>query len=114
MQGLRCKFQGHIPDERIIESHGRRFARCARCGADLIEQNGSWQTPPRGQRIVWAAVEAGEASGMTDQRAESGDRRTGEDRRKAKGGPLPAFLRGRDRRSGQRDRRTAFGRRFRG
>ena len=78
MQGLRCKFQGHIPDERIIESHGRRFARCARCGVDLIEHEGGWQTPPKGQRIVWAAVEAAEANGgVTEQREANGDRRTG-------------------------------------
>jgi hypothetical protein len=110
-----CRIQGHGPGEPIVESHGRRFARCARCGADLIESEGGWQTPPRGMRIAWAALDDG-ATGEdpTEQRSSDGERRKGEDRRKNRGAPLPGFLRGRERRSGQRDRRTAFGRRFTG
>jgi uncharacterized Zn finger protein (UPF0148 family) len=121
--GFKCRIKGHAPGERIVRNAGLGFARCTRCGADLVEKDGKWSIPPKGARIVWAPRETiGEAEPVetaapaepeaADQRA-SGDRRKGEDRRKAKGA-LPAFLRGKDRRSGQRDRRTAFGRRFRG
>jgi hypothetical protein len=86
--------------------------------------HGKWVTPPKGARIVWAPPEGhgpgdatpGDAEAVEHlapvERADS-DRREGRDRRKLKG-PLPSFLRGQERRSGQRDRRTAFGRRFKG
>ena len=118
MQSFKCRIKGHAPGDRIVRNGGRAFATCLNCGADLIEKDGKWSTPPKGVRIVWAPAAAREAeapeSGSEEQReAADGDRRAGADRRKARG-PLPGFLRGKDRRSGQRDRRTAFGRRFRG
>jgi len=113
---LICSLKGHRASEPTITNQGRTFGRCARCGKDLLRVGGAWQTAPKGMRIVWAAdrpkaAEPTAAAEAPDQR--KGDRRRSEDRRKTKG-PLPAFLRGRDRRSGQRDRRLAFGRRFKG
>jgi hypothetical protein len=115
-----CSLKGHRPGERIIRNGGRAFGHCVRCGADLVEIHGAWRTPPKGARIVWMPADSRAAEpepaqagpGQADQR-ENADRREGAERRKVKGA-LPAFLRGRDRRSGQRDRRLAFGRRFRG
>jgi hypothetical protein len=117
-----CRLKGHRPGERIIRNGGRAFARCRRCGADLVEIDGAWRAPPKGARIVWTpagsktadetSVEAEPGAPIADQRV-GADRRAASERRKTKG-PLPAFLRGKDRRSGQRDRRRAFGRRFRG
>ncbi|MDB5671910.1 MAG: hypothetical protein JWO25_2869 [Alphaproteobacteria bacterium] len=112
-----CSFKGHCPSDRIFHNRGYSFARCARCGTGLVEIKGAWRTPPKGMRIVWPA-EMGRGGDIPsapagDQREAGGDRRAGADRRTRRG-PLPAFLRGRDRRGGGRDRRTAFGRRFRG
>jgi hypothetical protein len=152
VSGLICSLKGHRPGEKIIRNGGRAFARCARCGVDLIETDGQWRTPPKGARIVWrpsdriasATISAPvmtetsavaqapelhakhefhakpelqakaelEAADEADQR-ENADRRERNERRKEKA-PLPGFLRGNDRRSGQRDRRRSFGRRFTG
>jgi hypothetical protein len=118
MPSLICSFKGHHPGERIFHNRGHGFGLCARCGVDLVEIKGAWRTPPKGMRIVWPSgmkdLLVDDASAPVDpQREANGDRREGTDRRKHRG-PLPVFLRGRDRRGGGRDRRTAFGRRFRG
>ena len=118
MQSFKCRIKGHAPGDRIVRNGGRAFANCLNCGADLIEKDGKWSTPPKGVRIVWAPVaphgaEPAESQAEERREAADGERRAGADRRKVRG-PLPRFLRGKDRRSGQRDRRTAFGRRFRG
>ena len=124
MLAFKCRFKGHVPGDRIVRNAGHGFARCTRCGADIVETDGKWSVPPKGARIVWTdaerrqAAEAAEAAeadrpAPPSRREAVSDRRRAEDRRKKKG-PLPAFLAGKDRRSGQRDRRTAFGRRFRG
>jgi hypothetical protein len=54
---LICSIAGHRPDPRTVWNDGLHFSRCLRCRADLLEQDGRWQTSPRGFRIVWKDAE---------------------------------------------------------
>jgi hypothetical protein len=39
-----------------MRNAGHHFARCTRCGGDLVEADGRWSTAPKGFRIIWKAV----------------------------------------------------------
>lgn len=51
-----CSIGGHSASEERIRNAGHHFARCTRCGNDLVEADGRWSTAPRGFRIIWKAV----------------------------------------------------------
>jgi hypothetical protein len=54
--GLICSISGHSASEQRIRNAGHHFARCTRCNADLVENDGRWSTAPRGFRVIWKAV----------------------------------------------------------
>ena len=54
--GLICSISGHSVSEQRIRNAGHHFARCTRCNADLVENDGRWSTAPRGFRVIWKAV----------------------------------------------------------
>lgn len=41
-----------LPADPIL-NQGFAFARCTRCGRDLLRAAGTWRAPPKGFRIVW-------------------------------------------------------------
>lgn len=51
-----CSVGGHRPSEQRIRNAGHHFARCTRCGADLVEVDERWSTAPAGFRIIWKAA----------------------------------------------------------
>lgn len=117
-----CAFKGHSAAAQTIRNQGYHFARCGRCGTDLLEQDGKWAAAPQGFRIVWRS--AAEAAPHTPAAVltaadrdtapqppapEPAERRAYRDRRQ-KNAELPAFLGGKDRRR-SRDRRKGFGKR---
>jgi hypothetical protein len=53
---LLCSIGGHSPSEQRIRNAGNHFARCTRCGFDLVENDGRWSTAPKGFRIIWKSV----------------------------------------------------------
>ena len=54
---LTCRLFGHAPDPFPRWNEGYYFARCRRCGTQLVRTAyGRWQPPPRGFRIVWSTV----------------------------------------------------------
>jgi hypothetical protein len=54
---LACRLFGHDPDPFPRWNEGYYFARCRRCGTQLVRTAyGRWQLPPRGFRIVWSTV----------------------------------------------------------
>jgi CheY-like chemotaxis protein len=53
-----CALRGHAPGDRQVRNRGYTFARCRRCGADLIRQGETWLPVPKGYRIVWKAPPA--------------------------------------------------------
>jgi CheY-like chemotaxis protein len=58
---IACSLRGHAPGAEQIENRGVTFARCRRCGADLVKQGPEWQPVPKGYRITWpetAKIEA--------------------------------------------------------
>ena len=59
---LACTLRGHAPGAEQIENNGVRFARCRRCGTDLIQEKGAWQPVPKGYRIVWRPPPAREGT----------------------------------------------------
>jgi hypothetical protein len=54
--GILCSISGHSASEQRIRNAGHHFARCTRCNADLVENEGRWSTAPRGFRVIWRAV----------------------------------------------------------
>jgi hypothetical protein len=54
--GLICSISGHSASEQRIRNAGHHFARCTRCNADLVENDGRWSTAPRGFRVIWKSV----------------------------------------------------------
>lgn len=59
---IACRSGNHCLPADPILNQGFAFARCTRCGRDLLRAGGSWREPPRGFRIVWkgsAAAAAG-------------------------------------------------------
>jgi hypothetical protein len=52
-----CAMAGHKASAATIRNGGHHFARCTRCGADLVEHDDVWTTAPKGYRIVWRAPE---------------------------------------------------------
>jgi hypothetical protein len=54
--GLICSISGHSASNQRIRNAGHHFARCTRCNADLVENDGRWSTAPRGFRVIWKAV----------------------------------------------------------
>jgi CheY-like chemotaxis protein len=59
---ITCAVRGHSPGAEQIENAGVVFARCRRCGTDLVRRKGPWQPVPKGYRVVWrAGNEEGEA-----------------------------------------------------
>jgi len=55
---IACALRGHKPRAEQIENRGLVFARCRRCGADLVRKAGEWQAVPKGYRIVWPKAKA--------------------------------------------------------
>lgn len=52
---LLCRLGRHRPGGAARWNHGYYFARCSRCGSDLVRTAyGKWQAP-RGYRVVWQA-----------------------------------------------------------
>lgn len=53
---LRCALGWHAPEQTPRWNDGYYFARCRRCGCDLVRTSfGQWHVP-RGYRVVWSAV----------------------------------------------------------
>jgi hypothetical protein len=53
---LFCSIGGHSASEQRMRNAGHHFARCTRCGIDLVEHEGRWSTAPKGFRIIWKSV----------------------------------------------------------
>lgn len=50
---LSCFIQGHFASEEQVWNRGYSFAKCRRCGCDMIRSDGGWDIVPRGHRVVW-------------------------------------------------------------
>jgi hypothetical protein len=50
---IACRSGNHCLPADPILNQGFAFARCTRCGRDLLRAAGTWRAPPRGFRIVW-------------------------------------------------------------
>ncbi|HEY0027610.1 MAG TPA: response regulator [Allosphingosinicella sp.] len=55
---LTCTLRGHAPDAEQIVNKGLVFARCRRCGADMVRKAGRWHAVPKGYRIAWPQAAA--------------------------------------------------------
>jgi CheY-like chemotaxis protein len=53
---ITCAIRGHAPGAEQSRNGGLTFARCRRCGADLVRKEGVWHPVPRGYRVVWRAA----------------------------------------------------------
>ena len=59
---ITCAIRGHQPGAKQTRNAGTTFARCRRCGADLVGRGGDWEPVPKGFRVVWKpAAPEGEA-----------------------------------------------------
>jgi hypothetical protein len=48
-----CALGGHEAGQGEVYNSGYWFSRCRRCERDMICAGGSWDTVPRGHRVVW-------------------------------------------------------------
>lgn len=48
-----CAIGGHEARPGEVYNSGYWFSRCRRCERDMIRAGGSWDTIPRGHRVVW-------------------------------------------------------------
>jgi hypothetical protein len=115
-----CSLVGHRAGADCVHNAGHLFSRCLRCASDLVEQEGSWTSAPKGFRIVWKnagasahargsdpAIETNAQARAPSPEPEIADRRERRDRRRPES---QATFRGVDRRKSGADRRSAFGR----
>lgn len=51
---LLCRLGGHEAGAGEIYNGGYYFARCRRCGEDMIRSGAAWRMVPPGHRVVWA------------------------------------------------------------
>ena len=52
-----CLSGTHLLPADPVANQGFTFARCTRCGRDLMRLGNAWRRPPRGFRIVWKGGE---------------------------------------------------------
>ncbi|HEX6374767.1 MAG TPA: hypothetical protein VFZ91_03500 [Allosphingosinicella sp.] len=50
---LLCAMGGHEAGGGEVYNGGYYFARCRRCGRDMIRCGAAWQMVPSGHRVVW-------------------------------------------------------------
>lgn len=50
---LLCRLGAHRPGNAPVWNHGFYFARCRRCGTDLVRTTYSGWRAPRGYRVSW-------------------------------------------------------------
>ena len=50
---LLCALGGHEAGAGEVYNGGYYFARCRRCGRDMIRCGAAWQMVPNGHRVVW-------------------------------------------------------------
>jgi hypothetical protein len=50
---LSCALRGHEAGAGEVYNGGYYFARCRRCGLDMIRSGAAWQKVPSGHRVVW-------------------------------------------------------------
>jgi hypothetical protein len=50
---LLCALGGHEAGTGEVYNGGYYFARCRRCGRDMIRCGAAWQMVPGGHRVVW-------------------------------------------------------------
>lgn len=50
---LLCALGGHEAGAGEIYNGGYYFARCRRCGRDMIRSGAAWRMVPDGHRVVW-------------------------------------------------------------
>ncbi len=63
MMPIACRSGNHsLPADPIL-NQGFAFARCTRCGRDLMRAAGAWREPPKGFRIVWKDAAAAAEDG---------------------------------------------------
>jgi hypothetical protein len=60
---LLCGLGLHRAGRVVGHNNGYSFARCARCGRDLVREPGGKWREPRGYRVVWRTLEDAEARG---------------------------------------------------
>jgi CheY-like chemotaxis protein len=65
---ITCAVRGHAPGAEQIANAGVVFARCRRCGADLVRKSGDWQPVPNGFRVVWRPADEKPAAQATGAR----------------------------------------------
>jgi hypothetical protein len=64
---LFCRFGSHIAQAKAIWNDGLYFSKCKRCGTPLVRRASStWESVPRGYRIVWKPGERGEIVGSRE------------------------------------------------
>lgn len=51
---LLCALGGHEAAPGEVYNGGYYFARCRRCGDDMIRSGAAWRMVPKGHRVVWA------------------------------------------------------------
>ena len=54
---LSCLLGRHSAVPSDVRNLGLRFSQCRCCGSDMIHFLGSWNTAPKGFRIVWRRVD---------------------------------------------------------
>jgi hypothetical protein len=67
---LLCGLGLHRAGRVLGHNNGYSFARCARCGRDLVREPGGKWREPRGYRVVWRTLEDAEARGDWFRRPE--------------------------------------------
>ncbi|HEX2763249.1 MAG TPA: hypothetical protein VHM92_05315 [Allosphingosinicella sp.] len=50
---LLCALGGHEAAPGEVYNGGYYFARCRRCGEDMIRSGAAWRMVPEGHRVVW-------------------------------------------------------------
>jgi hypothetical protein len=50
---LLCALGGHEAGSGEVYNGGYYFARCRRCGLDMIRSGAAWRMVPEGHRVVW-------------------------------------------------------------
>lgn len=48
-----CLAGNHAPNPNPVLNQGFAFARCTRCGRDMMRSHNAWRRAPKGFRIVW-------------------------------------------------------------